>query len=79
MKYELRPRFWLQMGIASCATTLLGGTFMWNDWIETVFHLNADNHDGLMEWLIVGGLLVLAITHFTLAGCEWQRAQKARL
>jgi hypothetical protein len=76
MKNELRLRFWLEMGIAVCATTLLGVTLMWNDWIETVFYVNADNHNGLVEWLIVGASLVLAIMHFTLAVREWQRTQK---
>jgi len=78
-KYELRPRFWLQMGIAVCATILMGVTLIWTDWIERVFHLNVDNHNGLVEWLVVTASLVLAITHLTLAACEWQRTQKARL
>ena len=75
-KEKLRPRFWLDMGIAVCATTLLGVTLMWNDWIETVFYVNADNHNGLVEWLAVSASLVLAITHFTLVVCEWRRTQK---
>lgn len=76
MKRELRLRFWLEMGIAVCATTLLGATLIWNDWIERVFHVNADNRNGLLEWFAVSALLVLAITHFTLAVCEWEKTQK---
>ena len=65
IKRELSLRFWLEMAIAVCASTLLGVTLVWNDWIEKGLHLSEDNHKGLVEWLAVSASLVLAITHFT--------------
>jgi hypothetical protein len=79
MRRKLGLRFWLETGMAVSNSVLLGVTLIWNDWIERVFHSGVDNHDGLVEWLAVGASLVVAVTHFTLARCEWQRTQKASL
>jgi hypothetical protein len=52
-------------------------TLVQRDWIETVFGIDPDNHSGALEWLIIGGLLIVTITLFTLASYEWRRARIA--
>jgi hypothetical protein len=52
-------------------------TLIRNDWIEIVFGVDPDNNNGTFEWLIVGALLLVTITLFILASCEWRRARVA--
>ncbi|HXZ04138.1 MAG TPA: hypothetical protein VEH81_04850 [Ktedonobacteraceae bacterium] len=77
MRNALRGRFWLETGIAIVTFILFVVTLVWNDWIEIVFKVDPDNNNGTLEWLIVGVLLVVTITLFTLASFEWRRAHTA--
>lgn len=77
MRNALRRRFWLETGIAIVTFILFVVTLVWNDWIEIVFKVDPDNNNGTLEWLIVGVLLVVTITLFTLANFEWRRAHTA--
>lgn len=77
MRNALRRRFWLEAGIATVTSILFVITLVQRDWIEIVFGVDPDNRNGTLEWLIVGVLLVVTITLFTLASYEWRRARAA--
>ena len=50
-------------------------TLVWRDWIEILFDVDPDEGNGLLEWSIVGALLVATIILFVLARYEWRKAQ----
>lgn len=77
MRNALRRRFWLETVMATATCILIVITIVQRDWIEIVFGVDPDNHNGALEWLIVGVLLVLTIALFTLASYEWRRARTA--
>jgi hypothetical protein len=77
MRNALRRRFWLEAGMATVTSILFVITLVQRDWIEIVFGADPDNRNGTLEWLIVGVLLVVTITLFTLASYEWRRARAA--
>ena len=57
----MRKRFWVEAGLASLTGSLCLLTLVSRDWIEVVFGVSPDNHSGSLEWLIVAGLLLVAI------------------
>lgn len=75
MRIALRKRFWLETGLAIITAILFVITLIRNDWIELVFHVDPDNNNGTLEWLIVGALLVVTITLFVMASYELRRAR----
>jgi hypothetical protein len=77
MRNALRRRFWLEAGMATVTSILFVITLVQRDWIEIVFGADPDNRNGTLEWLIVGVLLLVTITLFTLASYEWRRARAA--
>lgn len=77
MRNALRRRFWLETVMATATCILIVITIVQRDWIEIVFGVDPDNHNGALEWLIVGVLLVLTLVLFTLASYEWRRARTA--
>lgn len=77
MKKHLRPIFWLETVLATLTAILLVATFIRNDWIEIVFHVDPDSGNGSFEKLIVGALLVVTLALITLAGLEWRKARAA--
>ncbi len=77
MGKTLRRRFWLETSIAIVTSILFVVTLLLRDWIEIVFGVDPDNHSGTLEWLIIGALLVMTLTLFTLARYEWHRAWAA--
>jgi hypothetical protein len=77
MRKALRQRFWLETGSAIVTGILLVITLVWHDWIEIIFSVDPDQGSGLLEWSIVGALLVVPIVLFILARYEWRRARVA--
>ncbi len=77
MRNALRWRFWLETAMAIITSILFVITLVRRDWIEVVFGVNPDSGSGILEWLVVGALLVVTITLFTLASYEWRRARVA--
>ena len=77
MRTALRRRFWLETGMALVTGILFVVTLVWYDWIEIIFNVDPDQGSGLLEWLVVGALLVVTIVLFVLAGYEWRKAQAA--
>jgi len=77
MRKALRQRFWLETGMALVTGVVFAITLVWHDWIEILFNVNPDQGSGLLEWLIVGALLVATIILFVLARYEWSKARLA--
>lgn len=75
MKRQLPVRFWLEVGLASVTGILFLVTLIWKDWIEIVFGVEPDAGSGMLEWLIVGILLVATIALFSMARYEWRKTQ----
>lgn len=47
--------------VAVVAAALCLLTIVWPDWIEGLFGWDPDHHSGWVEWVIVAGLLVMAL------------------
>jgi hypothetical protein len=77
MRNALRQRFWLETGMATITGILFVITLVWRDWIEIVIGVDPDQGNGTLEWLMVGALLIVTITLFTLASYEWRRTRAA--
>ncbi|HWZ20582.1 MAG TPA: hypothetical protein VNW73_17430 [Ktedonobacteraceae bacterium] len=77
MTKVLRGRFWFETGLAIVTGILFVITLVWHNWIEIIFNVDPDQGSGLLEWLIVGALLVVTIVLFVLARYEWRKAQAA--
>lgn len=77
MKKQMRWYFWLEVCLASVTGILFVVTLIWRDWAEIIFHVDPDQGNGSFEWLIVGGLLVVTLVLFTLAGYQWRKAPLA--
>jgi len=72
-------RFWSEVLLAAASGMLGLITLVWRDWLEAVFGIDPDGHNGLVEWLIVLGLLAAAVTLAALARVEWRRADAGRV
>ncbi len=77
VKHSLRLRFWIEAGLGSLTAIVFLVTLVWHDWIEILFDVDPDQGSGLLEWSIVGALLVATIILFGLARYEWRKAQAA--
>jgi len=77
MSNALRRHFWLETGLAIVTSILFVLTWVQRDWIEFVLGVDPDQGNGTLEWLIVGALLLVTITLFTLASYEWRKARSA--
>ena len=77
MTKALRGRFWFETGLAIVTGILFVITLVCHDWIEIIFKVDPDQGSGLLEWLVVGALLVVTIVLFVLARYEWRKAQAA--
>jgi hypothetical protein len=72
MNAGLRQRFWIESAMALVSGVLVLITLIWKDWIEKVFNVDPDSHNGSVEWLIVAIALAITVTSVTLARYEWQ-------
>ncbi len=77
MKSELRRRFWFETALAIVTCILFTITLVQRDWIEIVFGIDPDSHNGALEWLIIGTLLAVTLALSTLVSYEWRRARAA--
>jgi hypothetical protein len=73
----LRVIFWVEAALSLLITVLIVATFIRNDWIEAVFHVDPDAGNGSAEKLVIGVLLVTLLSLIALAGVEWRRWRKA--
>jgi len=74
MKRNLRVQFWLETIAGSVTGLMFLVTVLWRDWIEGLFGWDPDQHSGAVEWLVVGGLLIVTVALFSAARVEWRRA-----
>ena len=77
MKKSVQIRMWLELILGSITGVLCLITLLSKEWIEIVFGLDPDGGNGMLEWLIVGGLLAATITLFVLARLEWRKSRAA--
>jgi hypothetical protein len=73
MAGRVRIRIWAETIVGAAAGVLGLITLFWKDWLETVFGWDPDHHDGSAEYLIVVGLVVLAVLLGLLARWEYRR------
>jgi hypothetical protein len=64
-----KVRVQLEMAVALCAGILGILTIFWRDWIEALTGWNPDQHNGGMEWIVVGVFLAVAVA-MGLAACR---------
>jgi hypothetical protein len=67
-----KARARLEMAVALCAGILGILTIFWHDWIEALTGWDPDNHSGGMEWIVVVGLLVIAVVLGLAARRHWK-------
>lgn len=77
MRKTLRLRFWLETGLAIVTSILFVITLVWHDWIEIIFNIDPDQRSGLLEWSMVGALLIVTIILFLFARYELRRTRAA--
>ena len=77
MQKGLRIWFYAEAIIGVFATALFVYTVFARSWIETFFHVDPDQGQGWVEWMIIGALLIVAIVSGYLARREWRRAALA--
>ena len=63
----------VRSALALCLAALALATAVWPDWIERTLGLELDGGNGEAEWLIVGGLAMIAIVATVGAGVAWRR------
>jgi hypothetical protein len=64
---------WIETGLSVLSGAALTLTLAVPDWIEAVFGVDPDQSSGVLEWCIVGGLLVATLAFGFLARREWRR------
>ena len=69
----IRRRFLIEAGLGTASFVLMVVTLVWHDWIEIVFGVDPDNHNGLFEWLVVAILALLTITLAVFARIDFRR------
>jgi hypothetical protein len=74
-KTFVRRRFYVQTALAIVATSLAVLTLVWPDWIEALTGSDPDAGSGSAEWLIVGGLFLVAAASGSLARREYRQGK----
>lgn len=77
MRRNFRRVFWVEAGVAAIAGVLAILTPVFPDWIEFLSGWDPDQHDGSIEWMIVVGLVVVAVVMAALVAVEWRRTPGA--
>ncbi len=74
MKKGLRLSFYAESILGTLSGILFVVTLFSRDWIENIFHVDPDQGQGWVEWLIVVALALVAVGLGALARSEWRRA-----
>ena len=75
MRKQVRWFFWPEMILACITGLLFVITLVERNWVELIVHIDPDQANGSLEWLIVSGLLVITLVLFALVGYERRRAR----
>jgi hypothetical protein len=67
-----KVRVRLEMAVALCAGILGILTIFWHDWIEALTGQDPDHHNGSAEWIVVVGLLAVAVAMGFAARRHWK-------
>jgi hypothetical protein len=67
-----KVRAQLEAIIALCAGILGILTIFWHDWIEALTGWDPDQHNGTAEWVVVVGLLAVAVVMGLVARRHWR-------
>ena len=67
-----KVRTQLETAVALLAGILGILTIFWHDWIEALTGQDPDHHNGSVEWLVVAGLLAVAVTAGLTARRRWR-------
>lgn len=78
MAKRLVKTFWIKSIIGGAAAVLGLMTLVWPTWIETLFGVDPDHGNGILEWFIVGTLLVLALVLGFLAHADRRQIVRTR-
>jgi hypothetical protein len=63
---------WLEMAAALAAGVLGFLTIFWRDWFELLTGRDPDHHNGSVEWILVLGLVAVAVTAGLAARRHWR-------
>jgi hypothetical protein len=67
-------RFRVEAALAVLSGVLAAVTLVWSDWLELVFGVDPDHHNGSLEWMIVAIAAALSVALVALARRDWRRA-----
>ena len=73
---RVRARFWIETILASASAALGLLTLVQRDWIEALFGVDPDRHNGTAEWIVVAVLLAVAVVSGRLARVEYARGRR---
>ena len=74
---NLARRFWVETALATISSIMAVVTLVTRDWIEVVFGVDRDHGNGALEWALVVGLALVAVTLGLMARLEWRRPHPA--
>ena len=77
MSKGLSRRFWTESVLACITGVLAVLTAAWRAWIEGIFGVDPDHHNGSLEWILVVGCAVATALLVALARREWRRVALA--
>ena len=67
-----KVRVQLEMSVALCTGILGILTIVRPDWIEALTSWDPDHQNGIVEWIVVGGLLAVALVMSLAARHHWK-------
>ncbi len=77
MAKRLNRRFWTESVLACITGVLAVVTAAWPAWIEGIFGVDPDHHNGSLEWILVVGCAIGTALLIALAHREWRRVALA--
>ncbi|MBV9363049.1 MAG: hypothetical protein JO286_24370 [Solirubrobacterales bacterium] len=75
---HVRAAFWVEAVLSACSGVLVLLTVAWPDWIEGVFGVDPDHHNGSLEWMLVIVCCLVLVCSAALARREWRSVALAR-
>jgi uncharacterized membrane protein len=77
MTKRLGRRFWSESALACITGVLAVLTAAWPAWIEGIFGVDPDHHNGSLEWILVVACAIATALLVALARREWRRVALA--